>query len=82
MRTVLSLGAAGARGAFSDVLDALTILLHERARASTARDDTRAALGATRAMDVVEGAKLRASGNVSPQLLGAALVRELAEVLR
>ena len=31
-------GAARARGAFTDVLDALTVLLHERARdAATAR---------------------------------------------
>ena len=37
MRVALSQGASGARGKFSDTLDALTVLLHERARSAAAR---------------------------------------------
>jgi DNA polymerase-3 subunit delta' len=81
MRAALSLGSAGARGFFSDMLDALTVLLHQQARESVQRGDSAAALGATRAITAVEEAKLRAAGNVSPQLLGASLVRQLSECL-
>jgi DNA polymerase-3 subunit delta' len=81
MRAALSLGSAGARGFFSDMLDALTVLLHQQARESVERGDRTAALGAGRAIAAVEDAKLRAAGNVSPQLLGASLVRQLAECL-
>ncbi|MDF1502091.1 hypothetical protein [Roseisolibacter sp. H3M3-2] len=70
-------GAAGARGAYSDTLDALTVALRDLAR-DTAASDPRRALGAARAVDAVERAKARAAGNVSPQLLTAQLVRELA----
>jgi hypothetical protein len=63
------------------VLDALTALLYERARDSAERGDARGASAASRAIDAVESAKLRAAGNVSPQLLGASLVRQLAEHL-
>jgi DNA polymerase-3 subunit delta' len=81
MRAALALGSAGARGFFSDMLDALTVLLHQRARESVERGDRAGALGAGRAITMVEDAKLRASGNVSPQLLGASLIRQLAEYL-
>ncbi len=81
MRAGIALGGSSARGFFSDVLDALTVLLHERARDAALRDERRAALVASRAIEAVESAKLRAAGNVSPQLLGAALARELSEAL-
>jgi len=81
MRAALTLGGSKARGLFSDVLDALTALLGERARDAVRRGDARGAAAAGYAIDVVEQAKLRAAGNVSPQLLGASFMRELAERL-
>jgi DNA polymerase-3 subunit delta' len=81
IRVVFALGGSKARGFFSEVLDALTVLLHQRARTAVTAGDRRGAIGASRAIDAVEEAKLRAGGNVSPQLLGAALVRRLAEHL-
>jgi hypothetical protein len=83
-------GAARARGAYSDVLDALTVRLRDVARDASApaaahdptpRDPARA-LAASRAMDAVERAKGRAAGNVSPQLVTAELLRELAAEFR
>jgi DNA polymerase-3 subunit delta' len=81
-RAALLQGGAGARGAFSDTLDALTATLHERARAAVARDDARRASSASRAVELVERAKEMASGNVNPQLITADLLRELAPLLR
>jgi DNA polymerase-3 subunit delta' len=81
MRAALALGSAGARGFFSEMLDALTILLHQQLRESAERGDRAGAQGAGRAITAVEEAKQRASGNISPQLLGASLVRQLAEYL-
>jgi DNA polymerase-3 subunit delta' len=73
---------AGARGDFTDALHALTALLHERARDAALRDDARRALAASRAIEGVERAKSLAAGNVNPQLVSAALLRDLARVLR
>jgi len=81
LRTAFALGASRTRGGFENTLDALTVLLHGIAREGAARADVRRALGATRAVDAVERAKERACGNVSPQLLGASLVRELTAAL-
>ena len=81
-RVSLSQGGARARGSFSDTLDALSTLLHERARAATGRSDEVSAVGAARAMTVVERAKEQASGNVSPHLVSAELLRELGGLLR
>jgi DNA polymerase-3 subunit delta' len=81
-RVSLSQGSARARGSFSDTLDALSTLLHERARAASVRRDEAAAVGAARAMTVVERAKELASGNVSPQLVSAELLRELGGLLK
>ncbi|MGH9889287.1 MAG: hypothetical protein ACREBE_27380, partial [bacterium] len=69
---------SGARGRFSDTLDALTVLLHERARSATRSGNERMALGASRAMAAVERAKELAYGNVSPQLLTASLLQQIA----
>jgi DNA polymerase III subunit delta' len=74
--------ASGARGSFSDTLDALTVLLRDRAAAAVARNDEPAAFGAAKAMDAVERAKELAYGNVNPQLVSAELLRRLAGVLR
>lgn len=81
LKAAWSQGVAGARGGFSDTLDELTVLLHERVRdAVTSRDDARA-LAASRAMNVVEEAKLMAAGNVNPQLVTASLLRRLSGAL-
>jgi DNA polymerase-3 subunit delta' len=90
LRAAFMQGAARARGAYSDVLDALTVRLRDLARDASApltpsdpapRDPARA-LAASRAMDAVERAKGRAGGNVSPQLVTAELLRELAAEFR
>jgi DNA polymerase-3 subunit delta' len=73
---------SGARGSFSDTLDALTVLLRDRAAAAVERNDEPAAFGAARAMDAVERAKELAYGNVNPQLVSAELLRHLSGVLR
>lgn len=80
-RGALQQGPAGARGAFAATLDALTALLHERARVAATRGDGRAAVGAARAVPRVEHAKALAAGNVNPQLVTAALLRDLAAEL-
>lgn len=72
-----ALGGSKARGFFTDVLDALTLLLHQRARESVARNDRRGALRAIAAVDAVERIKEMAAGNVSPQLLGANLLKQM-----
>lgn len=70
-----------ARGSFADALDALTVALHERARASVRRGADAAALATTRAIEAVELAKERVAGNVSPQLITVNLLRQLKELL-
>ena len=79
-RLGLSLGGSRARGFFSEVLDALTSVLHGRVRERTDAGDEEGARRAALAIRGVEEAKLRASGNVSPQLIGSSLLREFAEL--
>ncbi len=78
----LSQGVSGARGKFSDTLDALTSLLHDRARAAAERGEDKRASGAARGIAIVERTKELATGNVNPQLLTAALIRDLAPLVR
>jgi DNA polymerase-3 subunit delta' len=80
-KTALMQGSSKARGAFSTSLDALTTLLHDRARSAVEGGDTRAACGAARALDCVELAKERATGNVNPQLITSDLLRQLESYL-
>ena len=82
LRVSLAQGASGARGKFSDTLDALTVLLHQRSRAAAKRGNDAAALGAARAMDAVERAKELASGNTNPQLVTASLLRTLGPLVQ
>jgi DNA polymerase-3 subunit delta' len=82
MRVALAQGGFGARGKFSDTLDALTMLLHERSRSAATRGNTAEAFGAARAVAVLEETKELASGNVNPQLLTASLLRHLSAVPR
>ena len=72
--------SAKARGSFANTLDALTTLLHARARDSAARGEERRALAASRAIELVEVAKERIETNVSPQLITVNLLRELQEL--
>ncbi|MBV6520547.1 MAG: hypothetical protein MNPFHGCM_00663 [Gemmatimonadaceae bacterium] len=81
LRTVLAQGAAGARGPFSDTLEALTLKLHARARHAVERGDARTALAASRAVDAVEDARLLAFNNINPQLLSARLMNDLVSTL-
>ncbi|MEP6989487.1 MAG: hypothetical protein ABJA80_01050 [bacterium] len=81
VRTALSQGSNKARGAFSTSLDALTTLLHERMRSSVEQGNDGSASGAARALDCVEAAKTRATGNVNPQLITSELLRQLEGLL-
>lgn len=76
MRAAFGQGASKARGSFSDSLDALTLLLHDRVRMSTGRQAEAEAVAAARAIEAVERAKELARGNVSPQLVTAGLLRD------
>ena len=69
------------RGSFTDILEALSVALHDRARQAVERADDRAARNAARAMTLVEESKLMAGGNVNPQLITANLLSELERVL-
>jgi DNA polymerase-3 subunit delta' len=80
-RTILSLGGSKARGFFSDMLDAMTSLLHQRAREAVLHNDAHAAVAASRAIDAVQEARESAANNINPHLLGAALVRRLERTL-
>jgi DNA polymerase-3 subunit delta' len=82
LRTAFGQGSTRARGSFSEALEALVPLLHERARQALQRDDPRRAAGAARAVLSVERARARAAGNINPQLVAATLIRELASELR
>jgi len=81
IRAAMAQGSTKARGAFSDTLDELTALLAVHARSAVTRGDERAATGAGRAMASVEQAKTLASGNVSPALITASLLRDLTSAL-
>lgn len=74
-------GGAGARGAFSETLDALTALLAERAREAAAAADERRTAGAARAVALVEDARQLARQNVNPQLISARLLSQLTELI-
>lgn len=75
-------GGSRARGSFADTLDALTTLLHDRARAAAAVGDDHGALGASKAVEIVELAKERAAGNVNPQLITASLLHDIAQLIQ
>jgi DNA polymerase-3 subunit delta' len=79
---VMSVGASGARGGFSDMLDSLIIVLGERMRAALHDGNEARASAISRAADSVGKARLLASGNVNPQLLTASLMRDVSTALR
>ncbi len=80
LRAAFTTQSSKARGAFSDVLDAMTVLLHERSRDAAKHGNGAAAAAAARGIKFVEIAKRSAEGNASPQLVGAHLLTQLAEV--
>jgi DNA polymerase-3 subunit delta' len=80
LRAAFAQGQSKARGAFADVLDAMTVLLHERARTAAREGNASRATAAARAVVLVEDAKRAAEGNVMPQLLSAHLLRQIAEL--
>ncbi len=79
-RAAFTSGSAKARGAFSDVLDALTVVVHERVRDAAERGDESAARRAAKVMPLIEAAKLSAAGNANPQLVTAQLLESIAGV--
>jgi len=78
--TALSHGSSGARGAFSDMLTELNVLLRERAETAIAAGDVDGAYAAAKAAVAVTEAQARADGNVSPQLTSAVLMDALQGV--
>ena len=80
IRAAFALSSAGARGGFSELLDALTVVLHDRIREASITGNAHAGERASRAIDLIEGAKLRANGNVNPQLIASAMIRAMSEL--
>lgn len=80
-RVAFRQGSAGARGAFTSSLDALTALLHERAQGAARSGESESAAGFARAIPLVEEAKRIARQNVNPQLIAANLLNDLAPLL-
>jgi DNA polymerase-3 subunit delta' len=78
---VMAVAGSGARGSFTDTLDAMLLLLGERMRAAVHESNDARALGASRAADAIARARERAGGNVNPQLITAKLLHELATTL-
>jgi DNA polymerase III subunit delta' len=79
LRAAFVQGSSKARGAFADVLDAMTMLLHERSREAVQAGDGARAAASARAMQFVEDAKRAAEGNAIPQLVSARLLQQLEE---
>jgi hypothetical protein len=75
-------GAARARGSFTDSLNALEVLLHDRVRTAAGSGNDSLATGAAKALELVERTKEQAAGNVNPQLLAAGLLREMSELMK
>jgi DNA polymerase-3 subunit delta' len=80
LRAAFVQGSSKARGQFADVLDAMTVLLHERSRDAARAGDGAAAAASARAVRYVEEAKRAAEGNAIPQLVSARLLDQLSEL--
>jgi len=78
----LGVGASGARGGFTDILDSLVIILGERMRAALHDGQEQRAFAISRASESVGRAKTLASGNVNPQLIMTSLLRDLSSALK
>lgn len=80
--TALAQGSFGARGTYSDTLEALVELLGERSRDALHRNDPSAAAAASKALGAVLQAQTWTETNVSPQLITSKLLRELSSTLK
>jgi len=78
----LAVGSAGARGAFTDVLDSLVVILGERMRAALHDGNERRAFAVSRVAEKVGEARILATSNVNPQLITANLLREISLAFR
>jgi DNA polymerase-3 subunit delta' len=81
LRLAFIQGSSRARGDFAQMLDALTVLVSQQVRDAVRAGDPRAA-GTARALEAIERAKALATGNVNPQLVSAALMRQLGSLIR
>lgn len=79
-RAAFTVGSSKARGAFTDVLDALSVLVHQRVRDAADRGDEQGARRAARVMPAIEDAKRAAAGNANPQLVTATLLETIAGI--
>ncbi len=70
-----------ARGSYSDMLDALTALLHEHMRHTIEHGNERGARRAAHAISVLETTKTHTQRNVTPLLMSAVLLDDLASLL-
>lgn len=75
--SILSEKPAGARGGFSDALDSLEGILHEKLRVAVGDQAENRAVALTRAQDAIAAARERTGHNVNPVLITAALLRDL-----
>lgn len=82
MKVAFVQGHSGARAGYSDTLDALTISLYERMKSGAQRNDAHVASSSSKAIDLVEEAKRLADANVSPLLISAKLLTDLAATLK
>jgi DNA polymerase-3 subunit delta' len=80
-RLAFTQGASKARGGFAQMLEALTVVLHQRLREAVLQGDERASRDA-RALEAVERAKTLVTGNVNPQLVTASLIRQLEGLIK
>ena len=78
----LAQGASSARGAFSDILESLIVILNERVRDAIGKKNDLQALRTSRAVEAVARAQQHADGNVNPQLITAKLLRDLRTTLQ
>lgn len=80
--TTLAQGGLAARGAFSETLESLVVILNERVRDALHRSDESAALSSAKGIEAVSRAQQHASHNVNPQLITSRLMRELRGAAR
>lgn len=80
LRAAFTQGSSKARGAFSDVLDAMTEELNDRARNALLAGERSLAATAAKSVPLVEEAKRAAEGNLNPQLVCANLLSKLQEL--
>jgi DNA polymerase-3 subunit delta' len=80
-RVAYSHGSTKSRGPFTDMLDALTEVLHAHSRAAAEAGDERQARAGARAVVMVEEAKRDAERNAVPQLIAFRLLSQLTETL-